>query len=48
MKTMQAQIPKSDTLNGKAHEEMTDEEDIDKLIKPEHWQTIRKLRELRD
>ena len=38
MKAMQAQIPKSDTLNGKAHEEMTDEEDMDNLITPEHWE----------
>ena len=47
MKAMQAQIPKSDTLDGKSQEEMTDE-DIDKLISPAQWETIRKLRELRD
>ncbi len=45
MKAMQAQIPKSDTLNDK---EMTDEKDINKLISPAHWETITKLRELRD
>jgi hypothetical protein len=44
---MQAQIPKSDTSNGKSQEEMTDEE-VDNLITPSHWETIRKLRELRD
>jgi hypothetical protein len=47
MKAMQAQIPKSDTLNGKAHEEMTDK-DMDNSITLEHWETITKLRELRD
>ena len=44
---MQAQIPKSDTLNGKDHEEMTDK-DMDNLITPEHWETITKRRELPD
>jgi len=48
IKAMQAQIPKLDTLNGKDHEEMTDEEDMNNLITPEHWETITKLRELRD
>jgi hypothetical protein len=47
MKFMQAQIPKSDSLNEKGQAEMTDE-DIDKLISPAHWETIRKLRELQD
>jgi hypothetical protein len=47
MKAMHAQIPKSDTLNGKDHEEMIDK-DMDNLITPEHWETITKLRELRD
>ncbi len=47
MRSMQAQIHKSDTLNGKSQEEMTDE-DWNKLITPAHWETIRKLRELRD
>jgi hypothetical protein len=44
---MQAQIPKQDTSNGKSQKEITDE-DIDKLISPAHWETIRKLRELQD
>jgi hypothetical protein len=47
MTAMQAQIPKQDTLDGKSQKEMTDE-DIDKLISPAHWETIRKIRELRD
>ena len=47
MKTMYAQIPKLDTLNGKGHEEMIDK-DLDNLITPEHWETITKRRELRD
>ena len=47
MTLMQAQIPKSDTLDGKTQEEMTDK-DVDKLINPAHWETIRKLRELQD
>jgi len=47
VKAMQAQIPKSDTLNGKDHEEMTDK-DMDNLITPEHWETITKRRELPD
>jgi hypothetical protein len=47
MTLMQAQIPKQDTLDGKNLEAMTDE-DIDKLITPEQWETIRKLKELRD
>ena len=35
MKFMQAQIPKQDTLDGKSQaEEMTDENDINKLISP--------------
>ena len=42
MTLMQAQIPKSDTLNGKSHEETITDEDIDKLISPAHWETIRK------
>ena len=33
MKAMQTQIHKSDTLNGKDHEEMTDK-DMDNLITP--------------
>jgi hypothetical protein len=48
MTLMQAQIPKQDTLYGKGQEEMTDNEDLNELISPEHWETIRKLRELRD
>jgi hypothetical protein len=48
MTLMQAQIPKSDTLNGKNQEEAMNDEDIDKLISPAHWETIRKLRELQD
>jgi hypothetical protein len=47
MKSMQAQIPQLDTLNGKSQDEMTDK-DWDNLITPDHWETIRKLRELRD
>jgi hypothetical protein len=47
MTAMQAQIPKRDSSNGKSLEEMTDEE-WDNLISPDHWDTIRKLRELRD
>jgi hypothetical protein len=47
MTLMQSQILKSDTLNGKNQKDLTDE-DIDKLISPGHWETIRKLRELRD
>jgi hypothetical protein len=48
MKAMQAQIPKSDTLNGKSKEEEMTDKDWDNLISPAHWETIRKLRELRD
>jgi hypothetical protein len=48
MESLQAQIPKQDTLNGKYNEAMTNDEDIDKLISPGHWETIRKLRELQD
>jgi hypothetical protein len=48
MSLMQAQIPKQDTLDGKSHEEMTKDEDMDNLISPDHWETIRKLRELQD
>jgi hypothetical protein len=45
MKVMQAQIPKSDTLNGKNIGEITDE-DWNILPTPTHWKTIRKLRKL--
>jgi hypothetical protein len=48
MKSMQAQIPKSDSLNGKSQEEEMTNEDLNNLISPAHWETIRKLRELRD
>jgi hypothetical protein len=48
MTLMQAQIPKQDTLDGKNQEEAMNDEDIDKLISPSHWETIRKLRELQD
>jgi hypothetical protein len=48
MTLMQAQIPNQDTLNGKSQKEAMTDEDIDKLISPAHWETIRKLRELRD
>jgi hypothetical protein len=47
MKSMQSQIPKSDILNDKSQGEMIDE-DIDKLIAPQHGETTRKLRELQD
>jgi hypothetical protein len=47
MKDMQAQIHGSDSLKGKNLEEMTNEE-VDNLISPAHWATIRKLRELQD
>ncbi len=47
MALMQAQIPKSDILNGNIQDEMNDE-NLDNLITLEHWETIRKLRELRD
>jgi hypothetical protein len=47
MKFMQAQIPKQESLDGKSQAEMTDE-NIDNLISPGHWETIRKLRELQD
>jgi hypothetical protein len=43
MKSMQAQFPKSDTLNGNSQEEMT-EDDFNKSISPAQWDTIRKLR----
>jgi hypothetical protein len=48
MTAMQAQIPKQDTLNGKSQDEVTNDEDMDNLISPAHWETIRKLRELQD
>ena len=47
MTIMQAQIPKQNTLDGNNNEAMTDK-DLDNLISPEHWNTIRKLRELQD
>jgi hypothetical protein len=48
MTLMQAQIPKQDTLDGKNSEVMTNEKDLNNLISPDHWETIRKLRGLRD
>jgi hypothetical protein len=47
MKAMQAQIPQQDTLEDKNQEEVADM-DLNNLISPAHWETIRKLRELRD
>lgn len=47
MEDMQSQITNSDTANSKSQDEMT-VEDMDNLITPEHVETIRKLRELRD
>jgi hypothetical protein len=48
MTLMQAQIPKQDTLDGKSQKEEMTDEDIDKLITPAHWESIRRLRELLD
>ena len=44
---MQAQMNMSDSLKGKNIEEMTEEE-LDKIITPEHKESIRKIRELLD
>jgi hypothetical protein len=42
---MQRQIHLTDSLKGKSIEEMT-QEDMDKIITPEHKESVRKLREL--
>ena len=47
MEAMQSQLPKQDTLDCMNNEVMTNE-DVYNLISPSHWETIRKLRELRD
>ena len=44
---MQRQMHLSDSLKGKSIEEITDE-DLDKMITPEHKESIRKLGELLD
>ena len=46
MKSMQAQFPKSDTLNGKSMKDIT-ERGHKQSISPDHLETI-KLRELQD
>jgi hypothetical protein len=48
MTLMQSQLPKQDILDGKSQKEEMTDEDIDKVISPAHWETIRKLRELQD
>ena len=45
MEDMQRQIHLTDSLKGKSIEEIT-HEDLDKIITPEHKESVRKLREL--
>ena len=47
IENMQGQFHISDSLKGKSIEEIT-EEDLDKIITPEHKESVRKLRELLD
>jgi hypothetical protein len=47
MEDMQRQVHLTDSIKGKKYEEMT-EEDWDKIITPEHKESIRKVKELLD
>ena len=44
---MQRQMHISDSLKGKSIEELTDE-DLDRIITPEHKESIRKIQEILD
>ncbi len=47
MKDMQRQVHIADSLKGNSIEEMT-EENWDKIVTPEHKESVRKLREILD
>lgn len=46
-KDMQCQMHISDPLKGKSIEEITDK-DLDRIITPQHKESVRKIRELLD